>query len=123
MIQRKKNAALKIFLTLSKSFDEKNLKMGFANSVEARAARDKVDEAFGNLCIANGELAAAIGGSWADIAEYKPAYMGDYEALRKKKDAVTDARITSELRKAKAAETRAKRLAIKTAKEAEEAAA
>ena len=48
--------------------------------------------------------------------------MNDYKALKKKTDAISNARVAIELKKARAAELRAKRAAEKIAKEAEEAA-
>ena len=86
------------------------------------AAREVVDNAFDTLCASNGELAAVTGGSWVDIAEYKPAYMDDYKAYRKKKDAVTNAKTMVGLREVKAITTRMRLAAAKTAREAKETA-
>ena len=116
MLQRKTNTALKVFITTNKAFDNKNLSTGFNNSGEATAARNLVGDAFDNLCASHGELAAVAGGSWAGIAGYKPGYMNDYEALKKKKDAISNAKVAIELKKARAAELRAKRAAEKIAK-------
>ena len=81
LLRRKKDADLKTFMTINKSFDDKIIGKKLINSNEAIAARNAVDEAFNNLCASHGEFAAATEGSWAEIAEYKPGYMGDREAL------------------------------------------
>ena len=57
MLQRNKNAALKVFVTINKAFDDKIIGEGFNNSSEAVAARNSVDDAFDNLCASHGELA------------------------------------------------------------------
>ena len=84
-------------------------------------ARNSVDDAFDKLCASHGELAAVTEGSWVDIAEYKPTHMDNYKALRKKKDAISNARMVAKLKKARIAELRAKWAAEKTALEAKEA--
>ena len=108
LLQRKTNAALKVFIAINKAFDDKNLGEGFNNSDEATAACNLVGDAFDSLCASHGELAAAAGGSWAEIAGYKPGYMNDYEALKKKKDAISNARVAIKLKKARAMKLRAK---------------
>ena len=72
------------------------------------AARDTVEEAFGDLCATHGKLAAVTGGSWIDIAVYRPTYMDNYKAHKKKKDAVVDARILLRIMKNK--DVRAERI-------------
>ena len=54
LLQRKKNVALKVFITADKTFDDKNIGGGFNSSNEAMAARDVVDDAFDNLCAIHG---------------------------------------------------------------------
>ena len=71
--------------------------------------------------MAHGELAAATGGTWADIAKYKPGYLDDHVALRKKTEAVCNAKAAIDLEKARAAETRALLWNLKITREAEEA--
>ena len=84
-------------------------------------ARTRFDEAFDNLCVAQGEYAAVTGGTWADIAKYKPGYMDDHVAHRKKKDAVFIARDAFDLDEARAAETRALLWNLQVTREVEEA--
>ena len=62
LLRRKRDAVLKVFITVDKAFDDKNLGEGFSSSDEAIAARNIVDNAFDNLCMSNGALAAASGG-------------------------------------------------------------
>ena len=107
-------------MTLNKIFDIQNLGGRFDNSDEARAVKKLVEKAFEKLCATHGEFAAATGGSWIDIAEYKPVHMDDMTAQEKKKVAVSDARIILRVAKTGAAELRAKLAVEEVARAAKE---
>ena len=62
-----------------------------------------MEEAFDQLCEAHGQLVAARGGSWFEIATYKPAFMTDQKAHKKKHDAIFRAKAAFKLEAAKAA--------------------
>ena len=84
-------------------------------------ARFRVDEAFNNLCVAQGVYAAVTGKTWADIDKYKPGYMTDLLAHKKKQDAVFLARAALEIAEARAAESRALLWTLQMIRETEEA--
>ena len=81
-----RDTAIQAFVSLNKTFDDKNLSGGFSNSDEAMAARDIVEEAFGDLCATHGKLAAATDGSWIDIAcTNLPIWMTTKRTRKRKK--------------------------------------
>ena len=120
-LQRTRDSVVLAFVMVNKAFEIKTLGGGFANSTEVMNARSRVDEAFNNLCVAQGEYAAVTGSTWADIAKYKPGYMTDLAAHKKKQDAVFLARAALEISEARAAETRALLWTLQMTREAEEA--
>jgi len=121
-LQHERNMAIQVFVSWNESYNTKNLRLGFENSDEAQDTRDIVDKVFENLCMTQGMLTAATGGSWEDIAQYKLAYMDDHRAYKKKMVAISNAKTILEFAKTakEAAEKAAvaKRAVEKIAKEA-----
>ena len=99
-LQHERNMAIQVFVSWNENYNTKNLRLGFENSDEAQDARDIVDKAFANLCVTHGKFAAATEGSWIDITAYKPEYMDDMKAYKKKMEAVSDSRILLRVAKA-----------------------
>ena len=81
-----------------------------------------VETAFDYLCTTHGELVAVIGGTWGEIAAYKPASMSHEKALAKKKDAICIARTSLKLEEERAAAHKARLQTEEVAREAKEAA-
>ena len=121
-LRRERDMAIQAFITLNETFNLQNLGGKFNNFDEAWAARKAVDKAFEKLCAIHGEFVAATEGSWIDITVYKPAHMDDVTAYKKKKVAVSDARIILRVAKARAMRVRAELVAEKAARAAEETA-
>ena len=99
-LQRTRDSAVLAFVMVNEAFEIKNRGGGFADSTEVMNARSRVDEAFNNLCAAQGEYAVVTGTTWADIDKYKPGYMTDLVAHKKKRDAVVLERATLEIAEA-----------------------
>ena len=117
-----RDAAIEVFQKENKAFNDKLLAREFNNSTEALTAREIVGEAFDQLCEMHAELVAAKGGTWFEIARYKPAFMTDEKAHKKKQDAIFRARAAFKLEEAKAAVERARLANEKIAREAKESA-
>ena len=83
LLLRRRNVAIQVFEAVDKAFDKKLLAGGFEDSLDVLAAHEVVEEKFDHLCETHGELAAATGGTWIDIATYKPASMNHDKALKK----------------------------------------
>ena len=122
LLRRRRDEAIQTFTAVERAFNSKLLEGKFKDSLEVLAAREVVGEKFDHLCNTNGELAAATGGHWFDIATYKPVTMGHQKALRKKQEAVSRSRTAFKLAEAQAAANRARMAAEKVARQAIESA-
>merc|ERR1712237_63636 len=120
-LQRNRDSAVLAFVIVNEAFEIKNRGGGFADSTEVMNARSRVDEAFNNLCAGQGNYAVVTGETWADIDKYKPGYMTDLVAHKKKRDAVFLARAMLEIAEARAAVSRALLWTLQMTREAEQA--